>query len=116
MRFPKLRICTPVWDQIPFQHDCEMVRRERYLQGTRFTRLTMKPISLRLPDDVASRLENLANLSGRTKTRLVLEAICLHLDEMEDIYISVSRLEELRSGKVKALSLESVIAKHGVDP
>ena len=76
----------------------------------------MKSISLRLPDDVATRLQDLANLSGRTKTRLVLEAIRLHLDEMEDIYISESRVEELRSGKVKALSLESVIAKHGVDP
>lgn len=76
----------------------------------------MTSISIGLPNDIAVRLQNLAKLTGRTKTYYVHEAICRHLDDLEDIYISDSRLEELRSGKVKPLSLDDLIKTHGVDP
>ena len=76
----------------------------------------MASISLRLPDEIAERLDNLAKLTGRTKTYYLREAIFRHLDDMEDIYISESRLEELRSGKVKPLTLNDLIESHGVDP
>ena len=76
----------------------------------------MTSISLRLPDEIAKRLEDLAKLTGRTKTYYAIEAICQHLDDLEDIYISERRLEEMRSGKVRPLSLDDLIESHGVDP
>ncbi len=76
----------------------------------------MTPISLRLPDEIAKRLEELAKRTGRTKTHYAIEAIRRHLDDLEDIYISESRLEEMRSGKVRPLSLDDLIERHGVDP
>jgi RHH-type rel operon transcriptional repressor/antitoxin RelB len=38
-------------------------------------------ISIQLPSDVETRLEQLANLTGRSKTFYVREAILEHLDE-----------------------------------
>ena len=76
----------------------------------------MTSISLQIPDDIAERLDALAKLTGRTKTHFAIEAICQYLDDLEDIYISESRLEELRSGKAQPLTLDDLIANHGVDP
>ena len=76
----------------------------------------MTSISLRLPDEIAKRLEDLAKLTGRTKTYYAIEAICRHLDDLEDIYISERRLEEMRSGKVRPVSLDDLIESHDVDP
>ena len=75
----------------------------------------MKSLSIRIPDDIAKRLEDLANLSRRTKTQIALEAISWYLDKMEDIYVSECRLEELRSGRVQPLSLDDLIESHGID-
>lgn len=75
----------------------------------------MKSLSIRIPDDIASRLQDLANLTGCAKSQIALEAISWHLDEMEDIYVSECRLEELRSRRVQPLSLDDLIESHGVD-
>ncbi|MBL4868341.1 MAG: TraY domain-containing protein [Pseudomonadales bacterium] len=54
-------------------------------------------IAIRLPEEIENRLATLANKTGRTKTFYVREAILEHLDEMEDKYLALSRLE--KSGK-----------------
>ena len=43
----------------------------------------MKPVALRLPDDVAQRLNRLADRTGRSKTFYMIEAIREHLDDLE---------------------------------
>lgn len=65
-------------------------------------------ISIRLPDDVESRLQNLATVTGRTKTFYVTEAIREHLDDLEDLYLAEQRLIELRAGRSKVHTLEEV--------
>jgi RHH-type rel operon transcriptional repressor/antitoxin RelB len=50
-------------------------------------------LSIRLPEEIEQRLEALAAKTGRTKTFYVREAIMEHLDEMEDKYVAISRLE-----------------------
>ncbi|MBL4868335.1 MAG: TraY domain-containing protein [Pseudomonadales bacterium] len=54
-------------------------------------------IAIQLPEEIENRLTTLANKTGRTKTFYVREAILEHLDEMEDKYLALSRLE--KSGK-----------------
>lgn len=49
-------------------------------------------IAVRLPKEIESRLDNLAKLTGRTKTFYVREAILDHLEDLEDIYIAEKRL------------------------
>lgn len=50
--------------------------------------------AIRLPDDVRKRLDVLAKKTGRTKTFYVREAVIDHLEELEDIYLSLERLEK----------------------
>lgn len=66
------------------------------------------PISIRLPSDVEARLNNLAALTGRSKTYYATEAIIEHLEDLEDLYLAEQRLIELRAGRSRAYTLEEV--------
>ena len=68
----------------------------------------MSAVSIRLPDDVSMRLQDLAQLTGRSKTFYMIEAIREHLDYLEDLYIAEKRLIEIRAGRSKTYSLEEV--------
>ena len=61
----------------------------------------MSAVSVRLPDDVSTRLQDLAQLTGRSKTFYIIEAIREHLDDLEDLYIAEQRLIEIRAGRSK---------------
>lgn len=50
-------------------------------------------LSIRLDPDIERRLEELARATGRTKSYYAREAILAHLEEMEDRYIAIQRLE-----------------------
>ena len=50
-------------------------------------------LAIRLPEDIEDRLTALAAKTGRTKTFYAKEAILEHLDEMEDKYLALTRLE-----------------------
>jgi RHH-type rel operon transcriptional repressor/antitoxin RelB len=51
-------------------------------------------IAVRLPPEVEKRVKKLARKTGRTRTFYVREAILQHLDDLEDYYLTVQRLEE----------------------
>jgi RHH-type rel operon transcriptional repressor/antitoxin RelB len=50
-------------------------------------------LAIRLPEDIEQRLAALAESTGRTKTFYAKEAIERYLNEMEDVYIALNRLE-----------------------
>ena len=50
-------------------------------------------LSVRLDPKIEKRLENLTAKTGRTKTYYVREAILGHLEDMEDRYLAIERLE-----------------------
>ena len=50
-------------------------------------------LAIRLPEAIEKRLALLAAKTGRTKTFYAKEAILEHLDEMEDKYLAIHRLE-----------------------
>ncbi len=68
-------------------------------------------LSLRLSNDIESRLNQLAETTGRTKTFYAKEAILKYLDDMEDTYIAINRLET----PSKRISLEDVENELGLD-
>jgi RHH-type rel operon transcriptional repressor/antitoxin RelB len=68
-------------------------------------------LSLRLSNDIESRLDALAETTGRTKSFYAKEAIVKYLDEMEDTYIAINRLEK----PAKRVSLEDVEKELGLD-
>lgn len=63
-------------------------------------------LSIRLGDEMESRLNSLANLTGRSKSFYIKQALAEKLDEMEDIYIAEQRLERPSE---KTWTLEQVI-------
>lgn len=68
----------------------------------------MSAVSIRLPDDLSTRLQDLAQITGRSKTFYMIEAIRRHLDDLEDLYIAEKRLIEVRAGRSKTYTLEEV--------
>lgn len=68
----------------------------------------MASVSLRLPDDVSQRLQQLVDLTGRSKTFYMVEAINAHIDDLEDLYLAEQRLIELRAGRSRTYTLEEV--------
>ncbi len=52
------------------------------------------PITVRLGDSVEKRLDELAKLTGRTKTYYIRQALEEKLDELEDLYVAEQRLEQ----------------------
>lgn len=64
----------------------------------------MMPITVRLGDSVEKRLDELAKLTGRTKTYYIRQALEEKLDDLEDLYTAEQRLEQPE----KRWSLEQV--------
>lgn len=54
----------------------------------------MMPISVRLEDSLEKRLDELAKLTGRTKSYYIRQALEEKLDDLEDLYIAEHRLEK----------------------
>ena len=50
-------------------------------------------LSIRLDPEIDKRVEDLAARTGRTKSFYVREAILEHLEDMEDRYLAIERLE-----------------------
>jgi RHH-type rel operon transcriptional repressor/antitoxin RelB len=50
-------------------------------------------LAVRIPDAIESRLDKLAKLTGRPKSFYVRQALETHLDEIEDTYTALYRLE-----------------------
>jgi len=75
----------------------------------------MGAVSIRLPDDVSSRLHELAQLTGRSKTFYMIEAIRKHLDDLEDLYLAEQRLIAHRSGQGQAVALDEVMKRYGLE-
>ncbi|MFZ0394336.1 MAG: TraY domain-containing protein [Terracidiphilus sp.] len=50
-------------------------------------------LAVRIPTSLESRLEKLAKLTGRPKSFYVRQALTVHLDEIEDTYTALYRLE-----------------------
>jgi len=71
-------------------------------------------LAIRLPLDIEQRLEALAAATGRTKTFYARKAIVELLDDMEDIYLAESRLEAVRAGRSRTLSLDEVERELGL--
>lgn len=71
-------------------------------------------IAVRVPEELETRLDRLAQLTGRTKTYYVREAIEEHLEDLEDAYLAEKVLEKVRSGREKLIPLEDVVTQYGL--
>ena len=51
-------------------------------------------ISVRFDEDIKIRLENLSSSSGRSVSQVIRQCIIDHLEDLEDVYDSIRRLEK----------------------
>ena len=75
----------------------------------------MKPVAFHLPDELARRLDRLADRTGRSKTFYMVEAIREHLDDLEDLYLAEQRLIDIQAGKSQTVPLEEVLELYGLE-
>ena len=72
------------------------------------------PLSIRLPQDIEERLDDLAARTGRSKTFYVTEAIREHLGDMEDVYLAEQRLIDIQQGRSRTIPLEERMKQYGL--
>ena len=71
--------------------------------------------SVRLDPAVEARLDNLAQVTGRSKATVLHELIEQGLDELEDAVLAAAALKRIREGKEKTYTLDDVITELGLD-
>ncbi|WP_226826933.1 type II toxin-antitoxin system RelB family antitoxin [Igneacidithiobacillus copahuensis] len=80
-----------------------------------FSKRSLNMLAIRLPAEVETRLEALAQATGRTKTFYAREAILEHLDDLEDLYLAEQRLIDIRAGKTQTVPLEEVMKRYDME-
>ena len=73
------------------------------------------PTSVRLDPAVEARLDQLAQVTGRSKAYYLRELIEAGIDDLEDAYMGAAVLERVRSGKEQTHSLNDVMEELGLD-
>lgn len=71
-------------------------------------------LAIRLPEEIETRLDNLAKRTGRSKTFYAREAILQHLDDLEDLYLAEQVLLRIRSGEETTSGLDDVSSRLGL--
>lgn len=71
-------------------------------------------LSIQLPNDVETRLGQLARRTGRSEESWAKEAIQEYLDDLDDLLIAEQRSEDLRAGRSRAYTLEEVERELGL--
>jgi RHH-type rel operon transcriptional repressor/antitoxin RelB len=71
--------------------------------------------AIRLPEEIESRLEALAKKTGRTKTYHARQAILEYMDDLEDYYLTSSRMLDIEKGHEKTIPLEEAMREYGME-
>ena len=71
-------------------------------------------LAIRLPARLEKRLEVLAKKTGRTKTFYARKAISDQMDDLEDLYLVRSRLDDVDRGRVELVTLDEALRQRGL--
>ena len=72
-------------------------------------------ISVRLDPEIVSRLEDLAQQTGRSKSYYLRELIESGLENLEDFYLADATMERVRKGEETTLSASELRNDLGLD-
>ncbi|RUM55685.1 MAG: CopG family transcriptional regulator [Nautilia sp.] len=73
-----------------------------------------KSINISLENDIINTLDEYANELEKTRTNLIEKALELYFDTLDEI-VADKRIDNLKSGKTKVVSLEEVFKKAGIN-
>lgn len=72
-------------------------------------------LTIRLPEEMETRLNVLADATNRPKSFYVREALERSLEDIEDVYLAEAALERFRASGEKAIPLEDVMKEYGLE-
>jgi len=72
--------------------------------------------TVRLEAATEQRLDQLAQLTGRTKAFYLRQLIEAGLDDLEDAYLGAAVVERIQLGQERTYSLDDVVSELGLDP
>ena len=72
--------------------------------------------TVRLEAATEQRLDQLAQLTGRTKAFYLRQLIEAGLYDLEDAYLGAAVVERIRLGQERTTSLDDVVSELGLDP
>ncbi|MCF6244057.1 MAG: ribbon-helix-helix domain-containing protein [Sulfurovum sp.] len=72
-------------------------------------------ISVRLPEEMEARINNLAKSTQRSKSFFVKEALTNYLDDMEDYYDVLKRQNDPTRNLISLEELENALELHSQD-
>ncbi len=73
------------------------------------------PFSIRLDDELESRLDRLARLTGRSKSFYVKQAIEDQIEDLEDLYLAQRVSQRIAEGRERLIPLEDLERELGVE-
>lgn len=94
-------------EKVCYEFLCEMSIWAKIKLDARMAR-EEEMLTLRLPQDIETRLSDLARETRRTKSYYAKEAIVKYLDWLEDTYLAEKTLEKVRCGQERVFSTEDV--------
>lgn len=72
-------------------------------------------LSVRLPEELKRRLDELGGRTGRSATFYVREAVESYIDDLEYAYTLKAEAEAARRGELKTRRLDEIAAELGLD-
>jgi RHH-type rel operon transcriptional repressor/antitoxin RelB len=71
-------------------------------------------LTIRLPEEMETRLKVLSDVTNRPKSFYVREALERSLEDIEDVYLAEAALERFRASGEKAIPLEEMERRLGL--
>ena len=69
-------------------------------------------LAVRLPPDLEARLADLAARTGRSRSYYARLALAAYMDDLEDVYVAESRLEDIRAGRDATHPLSDLLQRY----
>ena len=67
-------------------------------------------VSVRLPDEIALRLDDVAGLTDRSKSYLIKRAIEQYLEEYADLQIAYDRMHDVSEKSISSAEMRELLA------
>jgi RHH-type rel operon transcriptional repressor/antitoxin RelB len=101
----------PGWITVPDMSDAEVL----YDVADHVATITLNAPE-RLNTISGAMLDQLSELTGRTKAFYLRQLIEAGLDDLEDAYLGAAVAERIRLGQERTYSLDDVVSELGLDP
>lgn len=88
---------------------------QKRVAGTYAVNMSTAVLSVRLPEDLKRRLDDLGSQTGRSATFYVREAVESYIDDLEYAYALKAEAEAVRRGEIKTRRLDEITAALGLD-